>query len=783
MNQKEKKPLVFVAYSHTDVEVDILNYIIDKIKENSNNRIDVVTDKQKLRIGDDFVQYMDLIDKADYVLILMTPNYKKKVVEKQDYVYYEYKKILNRYFSKEQSARNLRDDEFIGSDVANFGLLPILLSGNKEQSIPDELSTLIYEDFVGLHVSERDGKYLISRQIEDKYTPKFKNIISKIRTVSLSNEQSFRLSWTEYFKLLFQNSKSEWDKQQYHKYLEEIFVKTDVFNKVRQQEAWFIIGRKGSGKSTITDVLPNIDPHYYLFTVAIYANDISLHTCYNIFTANGKGFDSDSKNIWTLIKAFKACWEAFIYLCIIYKLVQQYEKGDFRDVEIHNIRKFKKVTYEILNQKRTGVEQSDMNTLFLHAFSSIAEYTDQVIKSARPNKFFGADIGRGIDARSYRYFVIPSKTLDALHDVIARFGKKILVTFDGIDTDFDLFRKESIRGKTDDIQDRAIFEVDWLNALMLLVLNQGVVKDESRKLYDQLHFCITIPKDRFLEVREIDRDTYRHNGKFAPLNWSGIELAILLRKRLEKLIFCKSDKVLKPEDRLAQVLSTCFPKLPREISFEFNSRKYSINLFFYVLRHTFWRPRDILFYYTSLLALVKECEFKKTAVTSEQVREVIRLTTKKVVKGEFINEFNVSFGNIEDVLEGFRGKKQTLSYDEIASILNGMDIRLASGSLNEISIADKIEFLYQIGVIGLEIGRDIVDKFYSINKHAFIFNEGSFVLEQIGKDNFLSQSFVIHPVFCEYLQINTTEQKDLISQYNWEYLHDKETFRNVLNDF
>jgi hypothetical protein len=57
-----------------------------------------------------------------------------------------------------------------------------------------------------------------------------------------------------------------------------------------------------------------------------------------------------------------------------------------------------------------------------------------------------------------------------------------------------------------------------------------------------LDFCIAVPKDRYLEIQRIERDSYRNWHRGVPLNWSGIELAILLRKRLEVLTGKKTHK-------------------------------------------------------------------------------------------------------------------------------------------------------------------------------------------------------------------------------------------------
>ena len=135
--------------------------------------------------------------------------------------------------------------------------------------------------------------------------------------------------------------------------------------------------------------------------------------------------------------------------------------------------------------------------------------------------------------------------------------------------------------------------------------------------------CIAAPLDRFLEAARINRDSYRAIGRWHSIQWSGIELSILLRKRLEHVLAngLVSPKHLSPEDRLAYVLrSRPFNKLPIDISFEYNDVNISMPLFVYVLRHTFWRPREILLYYSRLLALVDNLKKWNKTINAESLR-------------------------------------------------------------------------------------------------------------------------------------------------------------------
>ena len=64
---------------------------------------------------------------------------------------------------------------------------------------------------------------------------------------------------------------------------------------------------------------------------------------------------------------------------------------------------------------------------------------------------------------------------------------------------------------------------------------------------------------------------------------------------------------------------------------------------------------------------------------------------------------------------------------------------------------------------------------YSIEcKQAFSFNEGEIPLRIIDTPLFDKCSFVIHPIFCEYLQLDTSNQ-DITLYFDWGYLRKMES--------
>ena len=78
----ERKSACFISYSHEDVDRNTLVYIKKLLERYSDGYYKVLLDSD-LKYGEDFADFMQLLDDfVDAVLILMTPSYKKKVLNR-----------------------------------------------------------------------------------------------------------------------------------------------------------------------------------------------------------------------------------------------------------------------------------------------------------------------------------------------------------------------------------------------------------------------------------------------------------------------------------------------------------------------------------------------------------------------------------------------------------------------------------------------------------------------------------------------------------------------------
>jgi hypothetical protein len=434
-------------------------------------------------------------------------------------------------------------------------------------------------------------------------------------------------------------------------------------------------------------------------------------------------------------------------------------------------------------EKMKGESQAKSNTqwktgdLFNYAFNATMLFVQDCINGARSDSaVFLTDIGVRFNRERYLAAVFGTDMIDNFRMLMRTFNKRFLVTLDGFDTAFDRFRLDGIQLHDEEkMRRRAYFEIDWLRSLLSLAI-QARAKGHDY-FFSALDFCIAAPKDRFMEVIRVERDSYRQWQRWCTLHWSGIELAILLRKRLEVLAEqIKKRKDLSPKERLEEVCRhKLFRDIPSTLEFDYNGKSYRMPLFMYVLRHTFWRPREVLVYYAAILALSDYMKRWGYKISTEVIRRCVKATTRQIVESEFINEFRSTIVNIGDIIHSFKKSKTIISFERLREILLEVDFKFASGNTENTGIMEKVQFLYEIGFLGVKADVELQHRFGLDLEHAFYFNEGSALFFGTDEEDIRDWEFIIHPIFSEYLLLDSQGQ-DLTLQFSWDYLHQREAF-------
>lgn len=153
----EKRKTVFITYSWDSLEHQqwVLNLAKDLMETYG---IDVIMDEYDLKAGSDLPFFMEqAIEKADKVLIILTPNYKLRAEERTNGVGYETTMIAQELFA---------------SDITNIKFLPIIRKGDAKTSSPSFLKSKIYRNMVDDKVYYSELIKLAKQIYDQPVTPK-----------------------------------------------------------------------------------------------------------------------------------------------------------------------------------------------------------------------------------------------------------------------------------------------------------------------------------------------------------------------------------------------------------------------------------------------------------------------------------------------------------------------------------------------------------------------------------------------------------------------------------
>lgn len=529
-----------MSYAHKGIERDTLEYLVQVLRDALGP--DSVLYDRDLNPGERISVFMDRTRTVDAVILILTPEYKKGILDRSGGVYTEFRAIWNRYQGEGEPS-----PEPSATDPTNgrFEIIPLLFSGSSSDAVPEELQDLLYEDLTSLRVQRKPtGEFVIPPRIQAIVASKVSRIAKKLRVLASLSSSNFDHLSKEYYDRLFVDLKARFDDPAFaaHDYVKTIVVKTHAYKRLNDQAAYFVVGRKGSGKSTLVQALSLLNPDRYYGPVNIVVDDFNLESLYALYS--DQQFRSDVRAVVSRDRAFEFTWEAVLMLGVMEAL----DRLDSEDAPTPAQSSLLVPLKEFLralpgsNPAEPGRRDWTTTDYFNYAFKTMMTFVKHCIDSARADdRMFLVDIGARFKLEHYLNFVFPRGCLGAFRSCIRAIDKKLLVTLDGFDTAYDQFRLDAIRmGSAEDLTSRAHFEIDWLRSLLRLVV--AGKSASTNYLFRMLDFCIAVPKDRYLEIQRIERDSYRNWHRGVPLNWSGIELAILLRKRLEVLTGKKTHK-------------------------------------------------------------------------------------------------------------------------------------------------------------------------------------------------------------------------------------------------
>lgn len=774
-------PKLFISYAHEPAIFEIRDYIEKVFSENNQDRFKVLVDKG-LYAGEDFNKFMQSIDHCFAVILLLTPEYRSRASNRKGGVYEEYKKIL-------ANQKNRKDD---------FHLIPLLISGTIQDSVPPEIDSQKCIILTKLHFDK--GEPIKNEHFETAIKQLLKEI-KHIEEIAPFGSEDYQREKERVLKELFEEPRASFNNPKNQKLIDQIIVKNNGLKKVSNSDYLIIKGRKGSGKSTLTQVIPFKYPEKFLIDIPVNANMLDLDNVYaRILKESAISIAEENK--LKRREIFKLGWKYFIHLMFIDALILLSKRSDIFYLDeneksslidfYYTIHKEYNSSLQFEGRNKTDRYKHMCKILFPHAIQKVVDFIEKVkidVKNETPQGI--PDWNTFFTEANFSTFCFPEKIRHITNGCIKKIkysNKKILFTLDDFDNGFYEEKKTIINTSgvdqsliDEDLRKRASHDTDLLYSLIQIVFesNKGELSLDS--VFTVFNFCITIPEDLFLHIERLTRDSHVFINKVQTLNWTGVELMILLRKRLEKYLNKKIDKhnpdqtIKTQQQRLEEILETEFSGLPKLVEAKFNGSIVKVPLFIYILRHTFWRPREIIIYFADIISKLNTYQQRGQEITNNDIRLIVKKDASHIIEYEFISEFDSHCVNIKEIINCFKYKDQILAFSDLVSIIGHVHFRFTSHSKkneNGNELVEKLSFLYQIGFLGIILSDQKAED-ESLHRYAFIFNAGQNFLKNKLQDeeDFRHHTFIIHPIFFEYLSLEKKNNKEFVLNFDYAYLH------------
>lgn len=755
-----KKPKCYITYCQEDIDVSQMEIIVKWMRDLCNQKIEFLFDKD-VKYAESFDEFEKQIFEVDSILIFFSPGYKARCLNEIDTgVSREYRKLLyilelNKELQQNESGLFIKQRRIIYS---------ILYKGKKETSITQEFLNYRYLDMsnISKFCEDKSRSLRLSYDFMNLFSKNVNEILKEIITAYIEKTEGYICDYENMLKDLFINTKSE------HIHLpDELFIETDAYKSIVKQQKYLIVGRKGSGKTTVKNTISRITGNKYKGIISIIADQFSIDETYQLLFINNK-VSSDIENNLSKIDTYRIIWNAFINIYCMFVVYKEYLNNKLSHPEqMNRITSLEKTIIGIFKTKDRITELEDeeiTKTIYVYVLTNIERYIDFIVEDSRNHmQYYQTDIKSFYTSDHYLKFLIGNAAFHDFYHILKFCNKKIFITLDGFDVKFELFKRTTVKiNNVEEMKRRTEFENLWLMVFIETLID---LKSNS-KLKQIIDLCLTLPVDRIEAIKNNNRDFYKYHAYTIALCWNSNDLMKLIVLRLKHLNSLEiTDAEIGDKDmEIDYIMEKIYPNIPLTIQLERNGY-LNMPLFLYILRKSFWRPRDIIRYYGCILTLNQN----QKNLNNISIKRAIKDEALRIIQDEFFGEFTNLYTNLKEVVNLFNSQKQILSYDELYDILKNEDF-IIDGNIIESDFNKKIKILYVIGFLGINPPKSFIDSQYLYDEYAFVFTEGTSLLRILKSEIKCQCNFVIHPIFTEYLFLKV-DYNNLICNYTWEYVN------------
>lgn len=420
-------------------------------------------------------------------------------------------------------------------------------------------------------------------------------------------------------------------------FLAHCFIDLDYVDRFKDADSYFLVGRRGSGKSATILRLYNEDrqPKTLITWDTKRRPDVDF---FRVFVDQIIEIREHTyRDIWQIIKVdvlLRPIWELLLRVAIM----QEVAKGSEDSSSLQLIKDYLRARKF---DGRSPFEIFSMLVRRLSRFANVDSRDEQVrgILGVLDDEFRDPELGRACEA---------------LDDYLLRLNDTFTIYIDAI-------------------LDRVVRK-DELLSDVLLSLMTAVYELQPFNKKNNLRIKCTVPGEVLERIDYFDLAKLRDRCVFT--HWSPRNLRRMIRARLEYLLERRSQIVV--DDAWAAFF-------PKKIA---NLKLGEEDSFYYLCRHSQHYPREIILGTTELLRRAKSDH----QMENEDFIRAIHRASNQMVE-EFVNRNRNAFADLIEVIGGFAGKTRVLSYNEVGKIVK----EATSGT----DISDWIMSLIQAGFLGV----------------------------------------------------------------------------------
>lgn len=715
---------------------------------------------------------------ADTVLVLLGPEYKRRVdgADTESGVFQEYEAIVERLTDHDRYKKPAvipviwkgSDPnecfpsyfKYINPYAADFSTFIPTRSKKRGIITPSNFSDSIYK----LAKSLLDSGIGTNDEFVESYSGKLGKLLHPLSSIVVSNK-----SIENILRHKFEHTQLNPDF-----FYKNLFTKTKFFQEIENKNVALIKGRKGSGKTTLVQMIEtSINRARYFEPIDIEIDSWNLHY---IFDSNVyKQAEGDFGYADIEAKLFDFTWPMFVAITMIDAIHREIGSDPFKRGFMNDAAAEERLQNIFYNR---GESNNYYSQIFLLSIECVRRYIQNVVNNSISDteEAFKIEVSQKINIKKilFYYFGNSFENIGRLIDLSDR--NKFLFSIDRFDTELQRYRKDSIEKDVDVRRKRALREVEWLSSLTHFV--EKVITPSARttdhevySFFSRVNFVVVLPYDRVEEIRFHQRDSVA-GEPIQEISWQPKELLTMLRKRIQVLHEIDDDSLLKtknrtPLQRYRECVKQTNSDIPVTTYINTAGRRHEIDFFLSVLRHSFFRPRDIIIYYAAILAYCETAHKRKEKPSEEVIHDIISRETRTIVDFEFIGELKDSWTNINEVLNEFRGGVQVLSFRDLEAAIGPIDFEFYREADIFRDIGRKIRILYEIGFLGYrnpkEAGTSSAQKEFTFSM--FEKRTPAFDVPRVRE----KMTYAIHPIFIESLFLTVNNDHPVLN-LTWDWV-------------